>query len=674
MMMILSTNGPQNYHSQQNSRTDDSDYDDVDDPRRDIRNRVDSFKHWPSFGLAITKELAQEGFSYTGIRDQVCCYGCGILVDGWKSPYKPFKRHAKASPNCAFVVAFEKAESRKEGATETPPEDRPGDSLVARFDTFKGWPTSCPVSPEELAQAGFYYHKGKEDTVECYVCHVVLKHWKVGDTACGEHRRYSPYCPLITGSLPTASSKSPPSAHASSPPSKPSHYFTDEQKRRETFANWPRTVPVGIGDLAEAGFLYTGRGDEVRCFECGVSVQRWVPGDVPIHEHIKASPDCTFAQSLLKKNDIRESVKSPEPTGERMNTYDERIATFETWPAHLKLSPHRLANAGFYYGGQKDKVTCYSCGGRLQGWEWGDDPWTEHKKHFSNCNLVREHFGASAAEESYDEPWHQLKERGFNDQYNEEPFPLLAAPARHPPQLGEEEERRGGGERMGSYQERFATFDNFPKPFNVSPRRLAKAGFFYSGRKDKVTCFSCGGQLQRWERGDDPWTEHRDRFPHCNLVREHFGGAIVDESYDEPWHQPVQLPFVESNNGLPHQQAPLEQQPIDFVSKAIEMGFTREKVLRVAERHAGVEQGFDAFVSALMDEPDQQQVPAEVWPIAPSMDVADRFLCKVCMEREANALFLPCAHVVCCCHCGSNLQNCPICRKPIQSKIQTYFS
>ncbi|EGK96531.1 AGAP013034-PA [Anopheles gambiae str. PEST] len=38
-------------------------------------------------------------------------------------------------------------------------------------------------------------------------------------------------------------------------------------------------------------------------------------------------------------------------------------------------------------------------------------------------------------------------------------------------------------------------------------------------------------------------------------------------------------------------------------------------------------------------------------------------LCKICMDREANALLIPCRHLLCCKECGLRLASCPVCRQ-----------
>ena len=47
-------------------------------------------------------------------------------------------------------------------------------------------------------------------------------------------------------------------------------------------------------------------------------------------------------------------------------------------------------------------------------------------------------------------------------------------------------------------------------------------------------------------------------------------------------------------------------------------------------------------------------------------------LCVICLSKDKNVLFLPCAHLAACLDCSFNLQNCPICRSKIQATVRTY--
>jgi len=47
---------------------------------------------------------------------------------------------------------------------------------------------------------------------------------------------------------------------------------------------------------------------------------------------------------------------------------------------------------------------------------------------------------------------------------------------------------------------------------------------------------------------------------------------------------------------------------------------------------------------------------------------------KVCLDREADMVFIPCGHICCCLECTKALRMCPICRKKIEKAVRTYTS
>jgi E3 ubiquitin-protein ligase XIAP len=48
-----------------------------------------------------------------------------------------------------------------------------------------------------------------------------------------------------------------------------------------------------------------------------------------------------------------------------------------------------LVQIGFFALDHKDSVRCYCCGGGIIDWEYEDDPFIEHQKHFPDCLLVK---------------------------------------------------------------------------------------------------------------------------------------------------------------------------------------------------------------------------------------------------------------------------------------------
>ncbi|XP_053388452.1 putative inhibitor of apoptosis [Mercenaria mercenaria] len=70
-----------------------------------------------------------------------------------------------------------------------------------------------------------------------------------------------------------------------------------------------------------------------------------------------------------------------------------RMDTFVGWPCSETIEPLVIAKAGFFYAGYSDCVRCFSCGGELRNWEYGDEPWEEHARWFPECMFLREQTG-----------------------------------------------------------------------------------------------------------------------------------------------------------------------------------------------------------------------------------------------------------------------------------------
>ena len=69
-------------------------------------------------------------------------------------------------------------------------------SCDARLWTFTDWPKFHHTSPQNLAEAGFYYTE-YSDRVCCFYCGIVLKDWEEKDCPWHEHYYWSPFCTYI---------------------------------------------------------------------------------------------------------------------------------------------------------------------------------------------------------------------------------------------------------------------------------------------------------------------------------------------------------------------------------------------------------------------------------------------------------------------------------------------
>ena len=65
-------------------------------------------------------------------------------------------------------------------------------------------------------------------------------------------------------------------------------------EREKSFITWPRQISQRASDFVPSGFYYTGHGDSVQCFFCGICLKNWSHNDLVNFEHRKHSPQCKF--------------------------------------------------------------------------------------------------------------------------------------------------------------------------------------------------------------------------------------------------------------------------------------------------------------------------------------------------------------------------------------------
>ncbi|XP_078392034.1 baculoviral IAP repeat-containing protein 1-like, partial [Cetorhinus maximus] len=165
-----------------------------------------------------------------------------------------------------------------------------------------------------------------------------------------------------------------------------------------------------------------------------------------------------------------------------------RLRTFQGCDPFSSWSPEEMASQGLYYTGLKWCVQCFCCGGAFCSTSVSRSPGSDHRRLEPGCGFVR---GLDVG----DIPKYAVRVRPPQDT---------------PP--GQREQLREAGARL-------ETFEGWPFYIKADPGPLAAAGFFYTGVKDQVQCFSCHGSLMHWEEDDDPWKEHSKWFPECAYLQ-----------------------------------------------------------------------------------------------------------------------------------------------------------
>ncbi|XP_057645567.1 baculoviral IAP repeat-containing protein 1 [Chionomys nivalis] len=305
-----------------------------------------------------------------------------------------------------------------------------------------------------------------------------------------------------------------------------------EAKRLKTFVTYDTFRSWTPQEMAAAGFYHTGVKLGVQCFCCSLILFCTRLRNLPIESHKRLRPECAFLLDKdvgnIGKYDIR--VKSPEKLRGSKARYQEeeaRLESFENWPFYAHgTSPRVLSAAGFVFTGKRDTVQCFSCAGCLGNWEEGDDPWKEHAKWFPKCEFLRSKKSSEEIAQyikSYEGFVHVTGEHFLNSWVRRE-LPMVSAYCNDSVFANEEL--------------RLDTFKDWPHTSPVAVEALARAGLFYTGKKDTVRCFSCEGCMCNWKEGDDPLEDHTKFFPNCVFLQNLKSSAEVS-------------PALQSHCGLP---------------------------------------------------------------------------------------------------------------------------
>ncbi|XP_047491533.1 death-associated inhibitor of apoptosis 1-like [Penaeus chinensis] len=253
-----------------------------------------------------------------------------------------------------------------------------------RRRTFASWP-SASVDPDALARDGFFY-MGEKDHVRCVFCGCHIGAWTPNDHVRTDHARYSPECSFVAGSL-TGNIPRTPRTHdddagrlyaflddyhdsrlAHGRPRTRGRYQSDavplpsaeqpalsefarKDTRRRTFSGWPKGAGAGADPLAEAGFIYTGVGDWVQCFQCSGGIHTWRHGDDPWADHAHFYPYCPFVREHLEQrggeSGVGEDLAPSPPPASSVPSRPEELSPEETELLLHHPIAQRLLSKGF---------------------------------------------------------------------------------------------------------------------------------------------------------------------------------------------------------------------------------------------------------------------------------------------------------------------------------------
>ena len=94
----------------------------------------------------------------------------------------------------------------------------------------------------------------------------------------------------------------------------------------------------------------------------------------------------TILEHELTPDDI--GVITSKPKHPHLAIDEVRLETFKLWSFLNSVSKYPLCEAGFFFEGFLDVVTCFYCGGHISSWYKRQAPWVTHAMSFPHCDFL----------------------------------------------------------------------------------------------------------------------------------------------------------------------------------------------------------------------------------------------------------------------------------------------
>ncbi|XP_062983181.1 inhibitor of apoptosis protein-like isoform X1 [Elgaria multicarinata webbii] len=577
--------------------------------------RMSTFSNFPLNVPVSERSLARAGFYYTGLKDKVKCYSCGLMLDNWKKGDNALDKHRQLCPSCSFVQSLSSMNNI-------------GSSFHSAFSpaiAFGGLSSShSPIQAPRLAQVGYFS---------------------------GSFSSF-PQDPVTSGPVEELSHLRPKATNCT---------MNTEEVRLHTFKNWPLPF-LSPSSLAKAGFYYVGPADKVACFACGGQLCNWEPKDSAMSEHRRHFPSCPFVEQT--RDQCRFTVSNLS-----MQTHVARVGSFKNWPSIVPVQPQQLADAGFYYVGRNDDVKCFCCDGGLRCWESGDDPWVEHAKWFPRCEYLIRIKGQEFIREVQARYPHLLEQLlSTSDTPVDE---NVGPPIIHfePGENASEDAiimktpvveavlEMGFSRRLvkQTVQSKILTTGENYKNVNdlVSDLVIAE-----DEKKEEEK------EMQSEELTSDLSLIRKNRmalFQRLTCVLPILESLLTCKVITEPEHHVIK------------QKTQTSLQARELIDTILVKGNTAASIFRNCLQECDPVLYKDLFVEKHMT-----YIPGEDVSGLPMEEQLRRLqeerTCKVCMDKEVSIVFIPCGHLVVCKECAPSLRKCPICRGTIKGTVRTFLS
>ncbi|XP_026562675.1 baculoviral IAP repeat-containing protein 3-like [Pseudonaja textilis] len=576
--------------------------------------RMSTYSTFPPNVPISERSLARAGFYYTGVKDKVKCYNCGLMLDNWKKGDSALEKHKQLYPSCSFVQSLTSVTSL-------------GSSFRSAFSppAISGLHFShSSMQALSLGQVGYY--SGSFSSFP----HNLVTSGAVEDLS---HLRPKAFNPMMS----------------------------TEESRLLTFKTWPLTF-LSPSSLAKAGFYYVGPSDKVACFACGGQLSNWEPEDNAISEHQRHFPNCPFVEQIQNSSSLAGFNLG-------MQSYVGRFRTFKNWPVTVPVHPQQLADAGFYYVGRSDDVKCFCCDGGLRCWETGDDPWVEHAKWFPSCEYLIYRKGQEFVHQVQARYPHLLQQLLSTadipvDENTEVPI------IRFEPGENTSEDAVIMKTPMVEAVLEMGFSRKLVKQTIQS--KILTTGENYKTVNDLVSDLISAEDEKKEEEKEDPSEKMTSDLA---LIRKNRMALFQHLTCTLPILESLLSSKVISDQEYQviKQKTQTSLQARELIDTILVKGNSAADIFRNCLQECDPALYKDLFV-----EKNMTYIPTEDVSGLPMEEQLRRLqeerTCKVCMDKEVSIVFIPCGHLVVCKECAPSLRKCPICRGTIKGTVRTFLS
>ena len=368
------------------------------------------------------------------------------------------------------------------------------------------------------------------------------------------------------------------------------------------------------------------------------------------------------AHHFKPQEKVRTPVKRETVTSKKTGLLNEldsiravRRRNLSHW-SHVTPTSESMANAGWFSCNTNDRTICIYCNTICHQWTATDDPAEVHARLAPQCPFV---LSMSPIQSTSSSSSPIINETSSNEKLQ---------PAH---------------KKMSLTCRRQETFSS-PAWTNTSPTTddLVRAGFFFAGIGNTVTCFYCNGSLHKWGPHDNPMIEHARWFPHCIYARDLCGNELyrkiqiskrrlTNEQKKIDKDELVRL--VSARLDLPVVERLRTQYPLAVIKRCIEDQFKLKyddfvsdldwsMACQILQKQVDVIKGCQENV---ITPSANQQTKSSIQSTKQTLGE-----CLICLTEERQIACMPCGHLCACVPCGYALSACPVCREDIHSFLR----